>query len=238
MSGPAFEPTQRPSSASTLIDPRGDHLTAEECDAVLGLLKLSGCSPGQMRAAEIELGQQYGYPLVSQGATPPAPTVNPGMSPVMGTPEGSESSSDSTLEDVNPLFAEERFCRTPPNSPGTASAASINLGMRNMAIHPLENTPPDSDSSGNMMKYPPSYSPGNGGSSSPLDGPTNDVRMTDSSPKISTSSPKSQNKVTIRKSVGMVAAQPVLQPTRRSTRQRKESRRLIEARESEKLGAC
>ncbi|OJD26470.1 hypothetical protein ACJ73_02146 [Blastomyces percursus] len=227
MSGPAFEPTQRPSSASTLIDPRGDHLTAEECDAILGLLKLSGYNPQLMRAAEVELGQQYGYPLVPLGTTPPTPTVSPGMSPMMVSPESSESSSDSTLEDVNPLFAEERFCRTPPNSPGTASAASINLAMRNMAIHLMETTPPDSDFSGTIKKYPASSSSGNGGNSFPMDGTINDVRMTDSSPKIPASALKSRNEPSKRNYVRFV---PVLLPTRRSTRQRKESRRLIEAR--------
>ncbi|KLJ11388.1 hypothetical protein EMPG_09693 [Blastomyces silverae] len=237
MSGPAFQPTQRGSSADTLIDPRGHHFTADECEAVLGLLKFSGYGPQQMRTAELELGRQYGYPLVSQGTTPPASTANLAMFRPMGARERSESSSDSTLEDVTPFFAEERFCRTPPNTPGAASAASINTGMRGMAIHPLENTPPDSDSSGAGMKYPVSHSRGNDGNGSLLYGPTNDVRMTDSSPKIPASSPKSRKKASMRKSVGLVAAQPVLQPTRRSTRQRKESRRLIEAREAEKLGA-
>ncbi|PGH10411.1 hypothetical protein GX51_00170 [Blastomyces parvus] len=229
MSRFAFEPVQRPSSASTLIDPRGEDLTTDECEAVLGLLKLSGCNPQQMRTAEIELGLKYGYAVASRATTPHALTFNTGMPPLMSTPEDSQSSSDSTLEDPNAFFEEERFCTTPPPSP-EAAPADINLGMRKMAIQSLLNTPPDSDSSGTGMKYHISDSPGN-------DKRGNGVRMAHSSPKIPASAPKSQNKTSRRKSVGLVTAQPVQQPTRRSTRQRKESRRLIEARESEMLGA-
>ncbi|OAX77203.1 hypothetical protein ACJ72_08501 [Emergomyces africanus] len=55
MSGRAFQPIQRPSSTDTLIDPRGDHIRAEEYLAVLALFEFSGCSLQQMKAAEIQL---------------------------------------------------------------------------------------------------------------------------------------------------------------------------------------
>ncbi|KKZ67814.1 hypothetical protein EMCG_06524 [[Emmonsia] crescens] len=249
MSGPAFGPIRRPSSTDTLIDPREDHITMEEFLAALTLLELSGCSPQEMRAAEIQLSWYCDDVVGSWMATLPASTlyyphnIKP-RRPAVDMSLDFEDSSNSSQEDINPLLADDVFYATPPQSPRAVLAASIHLGMRTMTIHAPENTPPDSDSSATGMKYSAQDSSGNtetSNTSGPsdisftLDTQPNDVKMTDFSAKVTISSYRSQDRASICESTGTLAAQSAPQPTRRSTRQRKDSRRMIEAKESEKL---
>ncbi|EDN02294.1 predicted protein [Histoplasma mississippiense (nom. inval.)] len=237
MSGPAFEPIPRPSSTDTLIDPGGDHLTEEEGHAVLALLKLSGRSPLEMRTAEIQLSWHCSYPVAPLRAVFPTPIVyypysfspvNPGAPPSLNTSEDFEDFTDSSLSD----------------SPGTAFATNIYLELRNMPNYALESTPPESDSSITEMEYSSLDSLSDDGTSkistldeigTTLNGPTKDMRMTEFSPKITSSSHGARARANTQKPAGTLKAQSAQQPSRRSTRQRKDSRRLIEAKESEKL---
>ncbi|KAG5296868.1 hypothetical protein I7I48_05824 [Histoplasma ohiense] len=253
MSGPAFEPIPRPSSTDTLIDPSGDHLTEEEGHAVLALLKLSGRSPLEMRTAEIQLSWHYGYPVAPLPAVLPTPIVyypysfnpvNPGAPPPLNTSEDFEDFTDSSLSDVSSVLEEYGFSTTPPQSPGTAFATNIYLGLRNIPNYALESTLPESYSSITEMEYSSLDSLSDDGTSkistldeigTTLNGPTKDVRMTEFSPKITSSSRGARARANTQKPAGTLKAQSAQQQSRRSTRQRKDSLRLIEAKESEKL---
>ncbi|OJD19414.1 hypothetical protein AJ78_00588 [Emergomyces pasteurianus Ep9510] len=248
MSAPAFQPIWRPSSTDTLIDPRGDHISSEECLAVLALLELSGCSPQEMRAAEIQLSWYCDYTVGSWMATSPVRTVyypytvDSGRVSATNTAMGFEGSMHSTLDDIQPLLAENDIYATPPQSPRAVLPANIHLGMHNMTIHTPQNTPPESDPSATGKKQSAQDSSENTGTSETsapdeigpsLDAPTNDVEMAGFPGKATTTPCGIQERASMPNSTSTLAAKS--RPTKRSTRQRKDSRRMIEAKESEKL---